>query len=310
MKKRFMSAFALGTAGLIALSGCAGDGTGGTGGGSATDDASGDTTETLETLEIGYITGWTDGQSIAYLLADQLEKMGYGAEITDLTDNGPMYAGLSQGDLDIHASAWPEVTQANYMAEFGDTIEDLGTWYDGAALTIAVPEYSSITSIDELTDNVDLFNGEIIGIEPGAGLTEVTETSMMPEYELEDSYTLRTSSTASMLTLLGEAIDNEEEIVVTLWRPFWAYAEYPVRDLEDPLGAMGEAEGLHVLARDGFAAEFPELADFIAQLKLDDDAYGALESLVTSDEFEGDSEGAVDQWISENADAFPGLLTE
>src|SRR5690606_25176037 len=142
--------------------------------------------------------------------------------------------------------------------------------YDGAVLTIAVPEYSAITSLEELADNADLFNCEIIGIEPGAGLTEVTETSMMPEYDREYSFTLRTSETAYMLTLLGEAIDNQEEIIVTLWRPFRANSAYPVRDLEDPLGAMGDPEGLHVLGRDGFAADFPELADFIAQLKLDD----------------------------------------
>lgn len=310
MKKRLMGALALGTTALIALAGCSGDGTGGTGGTSTPENGGSETTETAGSLEIGYIAGWTDGQSLAYLLKDQFEKMGYEIDITDLTDNGPMYAALSQGDLDINASAWPEVTHASYMKEFGDTIEDLGTWYDGAVLTIAVPEYSQINSLEELADNVDVFDGEIIGIEPGAGLTEVTQTSMMQAYGLEDSYTLRTSSTATMLTLLGEAIDNEEEIVVTLWRPFWANSAYPVRDLADPLGAMGEPEGLHVLGRDGFAADFPELAEFIAQLKLDDDEYGALESLVTSEEFEGDTEGAVDAWIADHADAFPGLLTE
>lgn len=306
MKKRFMGALALGAAGLLALTACSGDGTGGTGGGSGDDNAS----SNGDTIKISYIAGWTDGQSIAYLLKDQLEKMDYDVEVNDLTDNGPMYAGLSQGDIDLNASAWPEVTHASYMEKFGDDIEDLGTWYDGAVLTIAVPSYSKIESLDELKDNADLFGGEIIGIEPGAGLTEVTETSMMPAYDLEDSFTLRTSSTATMLTVLGDAMDKQEEIVVTLWRPFWAYSEYDVRDLKDPKGAMGESEGLHTLARTGFAADYPEIADFIAELKLDDDAYGALESLVSSDEFEGKTEDAVDQWITEHADAFPGLLTE
>lgn len=304
MKKRFMGALALGTAGLLALAGCASDGSGGTssGGSDNGSSASGDT------IKVSYIAGWTDGQSIAYLLKDQLEKKDFKVEVDDLTDNGPMYAGLSQGDIDLFASAWPEVTQASYMEEFGDKIEDLGTWYEGATLTIAVPSYSKLNSIDELKDNADLFGSEIIGIEPGAGLTGVTEDSMIPEYELEDTITLSTSSTATMLTMLGEAIDKKQEIVVTLWRPFWANSAYDVKDLEDPKGAMGEAEGLHILARDGFKEDYADLADLIEQIKLDDDAYGALEELVTSDEYENDSEGAVSKWIEDNADAFPGLL--
>ena len=48
----------------------------------------------------------------------------------------------------------------------------------------------------------------------------------------------------------------------------------------------------------------------LAQIKLDDAAYGALEGLVTSDEFDGDPEGAVDAWIADHTDAFPGLLAE
>ena len=305
MKKSLTGMVALGAASLLALTACATDGGTGEAG-----DNNGNGSENTGPISVAYVAGWTDGQSIAYLLEDQLGKLGYEVDVTDMADNGPLYAGLAQGDLDISASAWPEVTQKSFWDQFGESIEDLSTWYDGAVLTIAVPEYSSLTSLEDLAGNADLLNGEIVGIEPGAGLTGVTQDSMMPAYGLEDDFTLLTSSTATMLTVLGEAMENEEEIAVTLWRPFWAYSAYDVRDLEDPLGAMGEPEGLHVLARDGFTADFPELAEFISALKLNDDAYGALEALITSDEFEGDSEGAVDQWISENAEAFPGLIVE
>ena len=54
-----------------------------------------------------------------------------------------------------------------------------------------------------------------------------------------------TSSTPAMLTELKEAIDAEEDIVGDAWRPFWANNAFPVKDLEDPKGALGEAEGLH-----------------------------------------------------------------
>lgn len=302
MKKRTTGALALGTAALLALAGCS------NGAGAPAEEQNSSGAASDHPIKVAYVAGWTDGESLAYLLKDQLEKMDQAVEITDLTDNGPLYAGLSQGDVDLHASAWPEVTQIEYWEDYKDSLEDLTTYYDGAVLTIAVPSYSSITSLAELQENAGLFDGEIIGIEPGAGLTSVTQNSMMPAYELEDDYTLVTSSTAAMLTVLGEKMEKQEEVVVTLWRPFWAYNDYDLRDLEDPLQAMGEPEGLHVLARDGFSADYPEIADLIKQIKLDDAAYGALEGLVTSDEFEGDPEGAVDAWIADHTDAFPGLL--
>ena len=110
-----------------------------------------------------------------------------------------------------------------------------------------------IDSLDELAANADKFGGEIIGIEPGAGLTGVTQDSMMPAYGLDGKYELITSSTATMLTELGSAIEKKKDIVVTLWRPFWAYNEYDVKDLKDPLGAMGDSEALHFLGKQGFA---------------------------------------------------------
>lgn len=302
MKKRFLtSAIALGAATAIALTGCSNGGT--DGGGDNGGNGSGDT------ITLGFIPSWTDGLSTAYLLENQLEQLGYKVEMEELTEAGVLYAGLSKGDIDIYPSAWSEVTHAEYMKEFGADIEDLGAYYDNASLTIAVPSYTKIDSLDQLADNADMFGGEIIGIEPGAGLTGVTQDSMMPAYGLEGKYELITSSTATMLTELGAAIDKKQDIVVTLWRPFWAYNEFDVKDLKDPLGAMGESEALHFLGKKGFAEQYPDIAELIAGIKLDDAAYGSLEGLVTGDEYEDDPAGAVAAWIAENPDAFPTLIT-
>ena len=71
-------------------------------------------------------------------------------EMKTLTEAGPLYTGLAQGDVDIYPSAWPELTHAEYMDTYGDDIEDLGAYYDNAKLTIAVPEYSELNSIADL----------------------------------------------------------------------------------------------------------------------------------------------------------------
>ena len=305
MKKKLTGLLALGAVASLALAGCS------NGGGDAEGTDEGNASGASGTIKLGFLPSWTDGLSTAYLLEDQLGKLGYDVELDEQTEVSVLYAGLAGGDFDMYPSAWSEATHADYMEQFGDSIEDIGTYYGGAVLTLAVPDYmEDVNSIEDLVGQGDRFGGQIMGIEPGAGLTKQTQETAMPEYGLDGEYELVTSSTAAMLASLQEATANEEDIVVTSWRPFWANSAFSLKDLEDPKGAMGEPEGLHFLGKDGFKAEFPEAAEFIAGIELSDEAYDSLEGLVTGDEYEGDPEGAVDAWIAENPDAFPGLLTE
>ncbi|MDN3445826.1 glycine betaine ABC transporter substrate-binding protein [Microbacterium sp. APC 3901] len=302
MKKKFLAITALGITASLALAGCSGDGAGGTNSG-------GDGAEDKGTITLGFLPSWTDGLSTAYLLQDQLEKIGYTVEMKTLTEAGPLYTGLAQGDVDMYPSAWPELTHAEYMDTYGDDIEDIGTYYENAKLTIAVPEYSELTSIEDLKGKGAEFDGKIIGIEPGAGLTAQTE-KMIPAYGLEGEYELVTSSTAAMLTELKTATDAQEDLVVTLWRPFWANESFGMKDLEDPEGAMGEAEGLHFLGHKGFAEEFPEAAELIEKIKLDDAQYGSLEDMVVNEFGEGKEAEAVDAWLEEHGDDFDWVVSE
>lgn len=305
MKKKFLTITALGAAATLALAGCSGDGMGGTGGGSGSGSEGGGD---KGTITLGFLPSWTDGLSTAYLLQDQLEKIGYTVEMKTLTEAGPLYTGLAQGDVDIYPSAWPELTHKSYMDEYGDDIEDLGAYYDNAKLTIAVPEYSELNSIEDLAGKGAEFGGKIVGIEPGAGLTAQTQ-KMMPEYGLDGEYELVTSSTAAMLTELKSATDAEQDIVVTLWRPFWANDAFPLKDLEDPKGAMGEAEALHFLGTKGFAEEYPEAAELIEKIKLDDAQYGSLEDMVVNEYGEGQEADAVDAWLEEHGSDFDWVVS-
>lgn len=261
------------------------------------------------TITLGYIPSWTDGLSTAYLLANRFEAMGYTVEHEPITEAGVLYAGLAQGDVDMFPSAWPEVTHASYMEEYGDSIEDLIPYYEGAVLNLAVPEYVDITSIDELVGQADRFGGRIVGIEPGAGLTEATQDSVIPGYGLDD-YELITSSTPAMITELENAIDAEEDIVVTLWSPFWAMPAYSMKALEDPEGHFGEPEALHHLGREGFGEDFPDIAEWIADATMSDEEFGSLEDMVVNQFEEGQEAEAVAKWLEENPDVLPPLPGE
>ncbi|ALJ18524.1 glycine betaine ABC transporter substrate-binding protein [Microbacterium sp. No. 7] len=310
MNKRHLTGIlAFGAAASLALAGCAGgsdapaDDT--TAGGEAGDTGG---TATCDVVTLGFLPGWTDGLSTAYLLENQLTRLGVDVRLQTLTEAGPLYTGLAEGDIDIYPSAWPELTHASYMDEYGDRIEDLGAYYDNAKLTIAVPDYVDIDSLEDLAANVDRFDGKIYGIEPGAGLTRQTQESMIPAYGLEDSYELVTSSTSAMLVQFESAVNAKEDIVVTLWRPFWANDAYPVKDLADPLGAMGDPEALHFLGTKGFSERCPEAADLIAGIQLDDATYASLEDLVVNEYGEGREAEAIVAFIEQNPGAFPTLI--
>ena len=277
-------------------------------------DDSSDTTATgnggdggnCESVTLGFLPSWTDGLSTAYLWQNVLEDRDIDVEFQELGEAAPLYAGLAGGDVDVYPSGWSEVTHADYMDEFGDDIEDLGAWYEGAVLTLAVPEYVDIDSIADLTDNADRFGGRIVGIEPGAGLTRITRDEVIPAYGL-DSYELIESSTTAMLAELQSAVDAEEDIVVTLWRPFWANSEFPMKDLEDPEGALGDPEALHTLARTGFSDDCAEVAELMSDFTLTDEQYGSLENMVVNEYGDGRYEEAVEAWFEENPDVEEAL---
>jgi len=277
------------------------------------DDASADTNASggaeAKEITLGYIPSWTDGLSMAYLWKNVLEHRGYDVEMQEISDAAPLYAGVAEGDIDVYPSAWSEVTHADYMEEYGDDLEDLGAWYEGAKLTFAVPEYTDVSSIEDLAGQADRFDGKIVGIEPGAGLTRTTKESVMPQYGLTDSYELVESSTTAMLAELQAAVDAHEDVVVTLWRPFWANSEFPVKDLDDPKGALGESEGLHNIARKGFSEDFAEVAGLMQNFTLDDDQYGSLENLVVNEYGEGEYDEAVEAWLEDNPDVESALVS-
>lgn len=96
----------------------------------------------------------------------------------------------------------------------------------------------------------------ITATEPGAGLTELTHNTV-EDYELED-WEVQESSTAGMITSLDQAIQNEEPIIVTAWRPHWIFERYDLKFLDDPQNSLGEEEYVHTIARMGLENDHPE----------------------------------------------------
>lgn len=98
---------------------------------------------------------------------------------------------------------------------------------------------------------------EITGIEPGAGQTQTNELALA-EYESLAGWEQETSSSAAMLTALGDAIANEEPIIVAAWSPHYMFAQYDIKYLDDPKLIFGEEEHITTIVRDGFKEDMPD----------------------------------------------------
>ena len=282
------------TALLLVLAACGGGGDsggGGSGGGGGAED---------KNVNFGVIQGWTDQTATTALLQVILEEHGYTTKTTDMSDNALMYTGLAKGDIDVLSSAWIERTHISFWERFGKDIADLGIYYDDAQNYLAVPTYSNINSIEELPQHAAELGNRIVGIEPGAGLTKQTQENAIPDYGLGSDYKLVLSSTAAMLTELKKATEAKQPIVVTLWKPFWANQSFPVKPLEDPKKAYGDPEKIHPVANKEYAASHPQLANMLANFKLDDKQFGTLEDTVVNKFPKGQEEEAAKAWLKEN----------
>lgn len=257
------------------------------------------------TVTIGWIP-WEEDIAVTNLWQVILEENGFEVEQQQL-DAGLLFDGLATGDLDVFLDAWLPNTHADYWEQYQDQISDLGVWLEEAPLTWAVPAYvDEVDTIGDLADHAELFDGQVVGIEPSAGLTRISRDEVIPAYGLGDQFTLVESSTPAMLAELENAISNEEPIVVTLWRPHPAYANFDLKDLEDPEGALGEPDEIRVLARQGFGEDFPEVATAFENFEFDSDVLSELEVAVLEEEG-AELEGAR-RWLEENRDLVAAWL--
>jgi glycine betaine/proline transport system substrate-binding protein len=297
MKNRTTALIALGAVGMLALAGCA----------PAASETVGDGNKDNKELNLAVFNGWDEGIAASELWKAILDEKGYDVELS-YADAAPVFLGLSKGDYDLTMDVWLPDTHAAYLDEYGDDITDLGAWNEESKLTVAVNEDAPIDSLAELADNADLFNNEIVGIEPGAGLTAAMEERVIPGYGLEDM-DFTTSSTAAMLTALTKATDAGENIVVTLWEPHWANAEFPIKTLEDPEGTLADLESLHAFGSADFEADFPQVAEWMDGFEMDLETLYSLEQAMFVDYDGTDYEPIVEKWIEDNQDYVDGLTS-
>src|SRR5919107_828604 len=223
------------------------------------------------TITIGYID-WDEDVAVTNLAAILLEEeLGYEVETT-LSEVGHLYSGVATGDIDAFLDVWLPNTHASYWEEYQDDVVDLGQWYEGTAtLGIGVPDY--------------------------------VEENAIPGYGLD--YNLVASSTPAMISELEDALDSNQPIAFTAWKPHWMFTAFDIRYLEDPEGEMGGPEQISAIAREGLEEDAPEAFQFLDNTNLTEEQLGELELAINE---AGDPEVGARAWLEENREVVESWL--
>ncbi len=251
-----------------------------------------------KTVEIG-LFNWAENVAVSNMWKLLLEERGYEVNLTT-GDKSPVWTGVAKGDMDLHFEAWLPRTDKPLWEEYSDTLERYGPWYEGTALGLAVPADAPIDSIEELNAHRDTFeyNGEpsIVGIDSGASIMKLTEEAV-DTYDL--NYKLIASSGPVMSTSVIDAVEHNENIVATLWKPHWIFSRADLKFLEDPKNIYGKNENIYLVTYQDFDETHPQVLSWMQNWKMDDQSLGSL--MATINNANGPEEGAR-EWIEEKRD--------
>ena len=245
-------------------------------------------------VHLAYVE-WSSTVASTNVVRAVLEQAGYEVETSALSA-AAMWQSVASGDADALLAGWLPTTHEDYYARLQDQLVDAGVNLDGTKLGLAVPADSEVDSIDELNEHADQFNGEIIGIDPGAGLMRLTE-EVVDAYELD--LDLRTGSGATMTAALGSAIDRGDHDRLARW---------DLKYLEDPQGVYGGAEQIHTIVRQGLEEDMPEAYAILENFEWTTEMMG--EVMLMNQEDDTDPYENAQKWVEDNQDVVKEWLGE
>ncbi|MDC1106255.1 glycine betaine ABC transporter substrate-binding protein [Prolixibacteraceae bacterium] len=252
-------------------------------------------------LVIGYVDGWAEGVAMTYITKEILQEQGYDVKMKNAAVD-LIFASMSLGDIDVFMDVWMPVTHKEKVAKFKNKIEYISTTYQDAKLGLVVPAYVTVNSIEELNASRDKFDGKIIGIEKGAGITAKTE-QVIVDYGL--NFKQINSSSVAMFTEVKKSISKKEWIVFCGWAPHWMFGRFKLKFLEDPKKYYGAKEQVMTYGRKGFQKDNPELANFFKAFKLTNKQISELMNEMEDGE---NKTKVAKNWVKNNQDLIKSWL--
>ena len=299
VSKRLLALMSALVVALLVVAGCGG------GGGGASSTSGG-------TLTLGNI-GWQENVAVANLTKVVLEDdLDYQEVELKTLDVGLLFEGVAGGDLDAFQDVWiPNHSQL--LSEVENDVEHLDPWYEGSTtFGLAVPSY--VKGVNSIADLNQSGAERIIGIEPGAVISEKIENNVIPDYNLTLEH--EPSSTAAMLAEVDRLYKDKEPFVFPPWCPnpmcgevtgtFGARdfpGKFDFRYLEDPKNSQGNLDQpakISAIVNEDLPNDDPVAYAFINNLRLNDVELVALENEISKagdDPIKGSK-----AWLEDNRD--------
>ena len=263
------------------------------------------------TVSLTYVN-WEEGVAWTNLFATILEdEMDYEVELTQ-AEVGPAYTSVAAGDQDFFMEAWLPNLHANYVE--GEDYVEVSMIYENAVLGLIVPEYMAEDGVTQLSDLarpevVEKLNGQIIGIDPSAGMMIKTEEELIPKYGLDEAgIELVPSSDTRMMAALKSAIENEEYIVGMGWQPHSMFGRFDLVILEQDGPRIWEKNNVYILGRPGVDEDFPKVVEFFDNAIFTNDTIGPLMVHIADSEL--DTLEAAREWKNENMEVWVDWIPE
>ncbi len=267
-----------------------------------------------KTLSLGNI-GWTENIAVANLTKVVLEKdLGYQEVELKTLDVGLLFEGVAGGELHAFQDVWiPNHT--DLLSEVENDVEHLDPWYEGeTTFGLAVPSY--MQGVNSIADLNGSGAERIIGIEPGAVISEKIEKNVIPDYNLTLEH--EPSSTAAMLAEVDRLYQDKEPFVFPPWCPHPMCGEvsgwhgqpsknlggmYDFRYLEDPknsLGNLDQPAKISAIVNEDLEGDDPVAYTFIKELRLSEEVLISLETEISN--AGDDAIKGTNAWLEKNQD--------
>lgn len=226
--------------------------------------------------------GWTDITATTATASLILEALGYQPE-TQVLSIPVTYSSMKNKDIDVYLGDWQPSMEADRKPYLDDkSIEVVGTNLTGAKYTFAVPKYVAGAGVKDFADLqkfADKFDDKIYGIEPGNnGNRMIQDMIDKGDFGLK-GWSLVESSEQGMLAEVDKKTRNNEWIVFLGWAPHPMNTRFQIEYLSGGDAYFGpNYGGAEVLSniRAGYAAECPNVAKFVGNLKFTLDMEGEM----------------------------------
>jgi len=249
--------------------------------------------------------GWTDITSTTAVASEILKGLGYTPKTTVLAV--PVtYASMKNKDIDVFLGNWQPSMENDRKPYIEDksVIEVGANLPEGAKYTLAVPQYTydkGLKDFGDITKFKDSLKGKIFGIEAGNdGNRLVLDLIKGDKFGLKD-FTLVESSEQGMLAEVQRATSHKEDVVFLGWAPHPMNVNFKIQYLtggDDSFGPNFGGAVVYTNERAGWAAECPNAAKLISNLKFTVDVENLIMNKILNDGKEGDA--AAREWLKTN----------